>query len=312
MPIHDSDWSLQFFAGIDCPDDVHIPAADSDAWQWFPAHNWIYDKLRVAQSQGMACAPHGVVPAAFPVFSKPITNMYGMGAGSRVLADVAEYHKHTTPGHFWMPLLNGDHVSTDVAVLDGRPVWWRHAEGVPAGDGMFDYWTIFAGHRPAIEDYCDAWIRTHLAGYSGMLNFETIGARIIEGHLRFADQWPDINGGRPWVEALVRLYAQKRWDFADAGRRDGYSVALFGPNGRTYLYPPAGLQAALRAMPGVSSLQLTFHEDEAPEWHSNPPGGFRIAVINCWDLAAGIAARQRLADHYGLTTIINETSTVRR
>lgn len=312
MPIHDSHWSLQFFEGIPCPEDVDIPAADSDAWQWNPAHNWVYDKLRVAQSQGFTCAPHGVVPPSFPVFSKPITNMYGMGTGSRVISSLAEYHEVTTPGHFWMPLLEGDHISTDVAVLGGRPVWWRHAAGVPAGGGMFDYWTIFAAARPMIESYCGNWIGTHLAGYSGMMNLETIGARIIEAHLRFADQWPDINGGRPWVEALIRLYAENRWDFADAGRRDGYSIALFAPHGRKFFYPPEALQADIRAMPGITSLQLTFHEDESPEWHSNPPGGFRIGVINAWDLDQGRAARRRLADHYGLDRIINDTDDVRR
>jgi hypothetical protein len=25
-----------------------------------------------------------------------------------------------------------------------------------------------------------------------------------------------------------------------------------------------------------------------------PPGGFRLAVINCWDRAVGLAARERL------------------
>ena len=40
-------------------------------------------------------------------------------------------------------------------------------------------------------------------------------------------------------------------------------------------------------MPGVSSLQITFHEDWAPERHAMPPGGFRVAIINCWDRAAG-------------------------
>ena len=34
----------------------------------------------------------------------------------------------------------------------------------------------------------------HLAGYTGMLNLETIGGTIIEAHLRFADQWPDLYG----------------------------------------------------------------------------------------------------------------------
>jgi hypothetical protein len=29
----------------------------------------------------------------------------------------------------WMPLLEGEHVSTDVAVVDAEPRWWRHMVG---------------------------------------------------------------------------------------------------------------------------------------------------------------------------------------
>ena len=43
----------------------------------------------------------------------------------------------------------------------------------------------------------------HLAGYTGMLNLETIGGTIIEAHLRFADQWPDLYGPG-WVDAAGR------------------------------------------------------------------------------------------------------------
>ncbi len=50
-------------------------------------------------------------------------------------------------------------------------------------------------------------------GYTGMMNFETIGGLIIEAHLRFADQWCDLYG-EGWVEALVELYA------AGAGRSE--------------------------------------------------------------------------------------------
>ena len=43
-------------------------------------------------------------------------------------------------------------------------------------------------------------------------------------------------------------------------------------------------------MPGVSSVQITFHEDRAPEHHAMPPGGFRLAIVNAHSLAAGHAA----------------------
>jgi len=51
-------------------------------------------------------------------------------------------------------------------------------------------------------------------------------------------------------------------------------------------------------MPGVSSVQVTFHEDKEPERHAMPPGGFRLAIVNAFDLDAGRAAREMLRTHF--------------
>ncbi len=131
-----------------------------------------------------------------------------------------------------------------------------------------------------------------------MINLETIGGRIIEAHLRFADQWPDLYGGDPWVEALVRLYKDGVWSFDDSKRRTGYSVVLFMPHGGDYRHPPKEMQAEIAAMAEVSSLQITFHENWSADRHAMPPGGFRVAIVNCWDRAAGNAARDRLRSHF--------------
>jgi hypothetical protein len=53
--------------------------------------------------------------------------------------------------------------------------------------------------------------------------------------------------------------------------------------------------AQLRATPSVSSIQITFHEDKPLKDHSMPPGGFRLAIVNCWDLETGFAVREKLA-----------------
>ena len=300
MPIHDSDWSLQFFEGVACPADVDIPAADADAWQWNPGHRWVYDKLAVAASQGIRAAPFGVEPDSYPVFSKPMMNLHGMGADSAVLHDEADYDASCRAGHMWMDLLEGDHVSSDAAVVTGKARWWRHATGVVAGAGMFDYWTVHATAPGDLEAYLANWLERHLEGYSGMVNFESIGGRIIEVHLRITDQWPDLYGGRGWVEALVGLYADGDWRFTGEVLRTGYSAALFGPPRVGYRHPPQDLAREVLAMCGISSLQITFHEDQAPEWHANPPGGFRLAVVNGFDLGACRAARRRLANWFGV------------
>src|SRR4029079_14585443 len=173
MPFHEVDpWRLQYFAAVDCPPDVHIPTEDSDAWLWNPAHRWVYDKLRVAESQGLEAAPHGVVPQHFPVFSKPIVNLHGMGAGSRTIQDLADYERSKTAGHFWTTLLAGERVSSDAALLDGKPVWWRHAKGYALNDGTFDYGHVEAGARADLEAYGNGWARQNLAGYTGLINLE--------------------------------------------------------------------------------------------------------------------------------------------
>ncbi len=77
---------------------MNIPTEDSDAWVWYPNERWVYDKLAVAASQGLAAAPHGVPPPHYPVFSKPIVNLKGMGVGSRVIRSAAEYERASPPG----------------------------------------------------------------------------------------------------------------------------------------------------------------------------------------------------------------------
>jgi hypothetical protein len=305
MPICEADpWRLQYFAHVTTA--AKIPTEDSDAWQWYPAQRWIYNKLAVALSQGLDAGPHGTPPPRFPVFSKPIVNLKGMGVGSRVLNSQADYDAHYAPGHFWMTLLEGRHVSSDVAVVCGEPRWWRHVTGKPAGEGTFDYWIIHAEPDAGIEEHCGAWVEKNLPGYTGMLNLETIGGTIIEVHLRFADQWPDLYGPG-WVDALVALYECGEWHFPDDDRTEGYSAVLFGPhvgrqvgsNGR-YRHPPPSVVEEVRHMPGVTSVQITFHEDRAPESHAMPPGGFRLAIVNGFDLSATLAARARLRECFDL------------
>jgi len=291
MPFEGVDpWRWQYFAAR-VPERVIVPIDDAAAYRLHPKERWVYNKLLIAESQGLCAGPHGMTPPGFPVFSKPIMNMRGMGTGGRVLRGPRDYVGHQQPGHFWMPLLTGAHASTDVAVERGRPVWWRTTIGHPRRGGTFDYWHVLARRETALERRCRAWIGRHLPEYTGVMNFETIGGRIIEVHLRMADQFADLNGPG-WVEAVVRLYATGRWRFRDA-RREAFSVVLFGPHGPRYRIDRRHL-APLLAEPEIASVQITFDPSKAPAEHAMPPGGFRLAIVNCWSLEAGRRARRQL------------------
>ncbi len=41
-----------------------------------------------------------------------------------------------------MSLLEGEHVSSDVTLIDGESTWLRHSTGIPLEDSMFDYWIV--------------------------------------------------------------------------------------------------------------------------------------------------------------------------
>lgn len=295
MPIIEKDpWRTQYFTRIFCPDNVVIPTDDELAYQLYPKHRWIYNKLLICETQELENAPHDIMPRRFPVFSKPIYNLRGMGSGGKIIESPGQFSAELQPGHMWMSLLTGEHVSTDAAVIDGEAMWWRHTVGKASGQGMFDYWTILAESRPEIERYCGEWLRSHLKGYTGCVNFETIGGKIIEAHLRFADQWPDLYG-RGWIDAVVELYADGHWRFGDKARRTGYSVVLFGGHGPHYKRPDQHAVDEFLRRPGISSIQITFHDDRPPETHAMPPGGFRLAIVNCWNPETGFEVREQLA-----------------
>ncbi len=283
-----------FFEGIDCPDSVEIPTGDAQAYALFAEHRWIYNKLKVAESQSVVCAPHGLMPPHFPVFSKPIYNLSGMGTHGHVISSTDDWKRHQAPGHFWMEVFRGQHLSSDVAVVDGAPRWWCHVRGVALAGGMFDYWEVLTEPCQQIEAYCGSWIAKHLPGYTGMVNLETIGGRIIEGHLRFTDQWVNLYG-RDWLDAVVRLYAEGDWHYAPTIQREGYSVVLFGENAVSYAIDQTLAQDLAARYPEVLNLQITLREPPLPGSHFATPGGARLAIINCLDLDVGLEVRDRVA-----------------
>jgi hypothetical protein len=298
MPICERDpWRFQYFENVNCPVDVNIPTDDIDSYDWFPRHRWVYEKVRIAKSQGLPCGLAGDLPAGFPVFAKPNINLKGMGLGSGVVSSRVAFDQLPSD-HMWMPVFAGEHISTDCAVVAGKARWMRHALGFPWHDGMFTHWVIETGQRIELYDYLSAWVREHMAGYTGMMNFESIGGKIIEVHLRFADQWCDLYG-RGWLDALVKLYAEGVWETPADTQVEGYSIPLFARHGVVPPHPPLALQSLIRNMPGISSLQITFHEAKPGAAHPMPPGGFRLALVNCTDFAAGCEAREMLAKSFG-------------
>ena len=302
MPIVERDpWRMQYFEHVACPDDVVVPTEDGDAYLLFPKFRWIYNKLLIAESQGLACGLHGMAPETFPVFSKPVYNMRGMGAGSRIFRTRRDYQLNQRPGHMWMELLKGEHVSTDAAVV-------RMASPAGGATSPADRSTRACSTTGPCSPSRGPRSRTIAARGCGPTSAAipawSTSRPSTPGSSRSTCASPTSGrtctapaGPRPWSASTPNGV----WDYPDDDRRDGYSVVLFGPHGLQYWHPDPELVAELLKEPSLTSIQITFHEDKPPKAHSMPPGGFRLAIINGWDLDAGRQARERLALRFWAT-----------
>lgn len=287
-------WVEQYFVNVVCPKDVNVPVLDPDAYRINPKHNWAYNKLMIAEKQGLECGLFGLSPEKFPVIIKPVYNLRSMGTGIDIAHSEEEFNQKIKDGFMWETFFEGEHVSTDMAVEKGKMVWFCHCKGFPLNEGTFDYWEVETSERSELTAYLTSFLENNLSTYTGMVNFETIGGKIIEMHLRFTRQFPELHG--PWfLQAVVELYSSGKWPYPNLRQeKTGYSVVLFEPHGVRHKKPSQPDIDELLGMKGLTSIQFTFNENAPPNSHSNPPGGFRVAIINGTDLEGCQIVRQKL------------------
>jgi hypothetical protein len=278
---------MEQYATLEVREGVVIPTTDEGAWEHLPKFRWVYSKLDVALSQGMDAAPMGVVPKNFPVFMKPVINLHGAGVGARALATEDEYEKHKhLSGFFWMEHLQGDHLSHDFVVDKGEVLFTLTFRGESLGKGMFDYWETVDGGNSVL--YAKEWIRKYLADYTGCVNLEMLGYRIIECHLRMGDI--DGLGDAELMQGIVDVYAGKRWTFSKK-LKPFYEFALWGEWGTTYAIDEDKAKDIC--------TNLTFCQiDDSRLYFQNPVGGVRVAIIGGYDKLECVRARQLLYESF--------------
>ena len=155
---------------------------DSDAWVQNPDHQFIYNKLWVAQSQFIDCAPMKVYPRKYPIVFKPIINLIGMSRGFRKINNKEEYHKYLQDGLFWEDYLEGDHWCIDLVLNKGEILFCSCLLSHPGETGSFKYHESLPDF--VLPDHIKYWIMSFFSDYIGCMNLEVIDDVIIEGHLR--------------------------------------------------------------------------------------------------------------------------------
>lgn len=264
-------WVEQYFKDIDSPEDVVINCSDTSAWKNNPDYNWVYNKLELCKSQGIEAGPHGVRPQFEPVFSKPIINLHGKNRGAHKIFNWSESVYEA--GHFWMPVLTGTHLTSDLVLVDGVCQWIYTMQAYEDEDGNISRYESTNGDFLDLTDKVKTWALTKLKGYTGLVNIETIGSKIIDCHLRMTPRFVDLYGD-DWLDSVVILYSKGSWNYK-WGHKLSVSYTLRAS--QTGMYTISDKERLEELKEKAGSIQMIVCENVETEVNS------RLAIINGHD-----------------------------
>ena len=184
---------------------------DIDAWLRYSEFNIIYNKLQLAELQGLNSAPIPVKPNIYPIVIKPIINLYGMSRGFQKVNNYNEYKKiidnNNLSGYFWETYLEGKQINVDIIIKNGKIIKYFGVESEPDINGTFKYHRFIKNYilSPDIINL----LEQVLDEYTGFLNIEIIDGFIIEAHLRLNGDFFIFTNNH--IDSLIKFIKTKEY-----------------------------------------------------------------------------------------------------
>ena len=181
----------------------------------------LYDRYELSKLLEYKCGI-GITPES-KVIIKPKINLLGMGISS----EICVRSKSICENLFWCEFFEGEHISSDYVLKDGKILFNCNYVGIRKKDKInFDYWELLD-----INVELNDKIKKYLKNYSGFLNVETINNKIIECHLRVGDIYL-LSKIKDSLENYMLKYEWKyRYEF-----RKFYLVPIFSSLERVNIY----------------------------------------------------------------------------
>lgn len=298
---------------LKCPKSIKIPTNDFKVWEnivnsKLKSNLWVYNKLQIALSQNIECGPLGIYPQSnqYPVLLKPIINLYGMGKDAIVAHNLEEYRhlSKTKSGLFWMKFLTGPHHSIDIACERGTPKFVCTFLGIKGKQlGTFDRWETIPKYTLPKE--LEEWITKNLKDYTGWINLETIGNKIIECHLRIGDI-NQVDLYHYLVNPRKSLIFPEIINFQKTGTWSSILKEYRVP--KIFLIPvfiskqsylKSDLLLSKKAIYALADKYkergvFMMQKDPPPSMGSNPPDAIRICNISCVNLESGLMLKDEI------------------
>ena len=168
-----------------------IPTFDLDAFKKNPNHQFVYDKLFIAQSQDIQSGLLKDITLSgdikYPIFIKPrwghVTssskNCYKIKNPKELLPYLSKPHM------MWSEFINANEGMTDFILDNGKIVYQLTYEYSPTQNVFADDWKYISSSTKPPEKIVQ-WVTKHMPNYTGVLNVQYRDDIIIEVSLRLA------------------------------------------------------------------------------------------------------------------------------
>ena len=167
-----------------------VKTGDRSAYKRYPENRHVYDKLLVAQSQGLRCGKLEELRendwnVQYPIFIKP---RWGhMSAGSKncfKIQSASELKKFSNyENMIWSEFIDGREGMTDFILHDGRIVYQLTYLYSEEQNGFSDVWKFVSPDTPTPSNIIQ-WVNDNIKNHTGFVNVQYRDTKIIEVGLR--------------------------------------------------------------------------------------------------------------------------------
>lgn len=225
----------------------NVPDFDGQAFYKYTDHNFVYDKLWIAQSQGLLAGqlkklrPNENI--AMPIFIKP---RWGHETASSKNCfkinswDELSQYNHI-PDMMWSEFIDAKEQMTDYILLNGQIVYQITYVYSETQNEFIDDWKYISPDNQPIPKITD-WVNRNLAGFTGAVNVQYRDDKIIEVGLRLARGGAYIlsTKNKYLIENINNVVDKGQWDYSMEEKmtyKPFYSFKCYTTAPMLYVYP---------------------------------------------------------------------------
>ena len=267
---YDERWcnALGFFNPYLDPCEYHltheVPVHDGPAYERYPEHNFVYDKLWIAQSQDIPCGmvvelltdKDDIENLSFPIFIKPRWGHKNSGSKyCKKINNVRELPNQKEADRkdlIWSDFIDGREGMTDFILVSGHVVYQMTHQYSSEQHSFADIWKYTSSENRPPRSVA-SWVDAHLSGFTGIVNVQYRDGLIIEVGLRPArtGAYFAATDNEALLRNISSVLADSDWNFEDTHKmhyKPYYSFKCHTDAPIVYMWPQYVLDVLVRTI----------------------------------------------------------------